>query len=123
MSTTSVRAILLGFAALLASPAGYGQSCKPKENWVHEHAAAEHDTRTTDIKGNRATHIEVCRAAQPAPAGLKVEVSFPGSREPRPLEAGQCTGRSAKWAVVRSRGARDASGPAQVSGTYEVCKE
>jgi hypothetical protein len=39
------------------------------------------------------------------------------------LPGGQCTGKLAKWAVIRSVGTKAAAGAVSVGGLYRVCKD
>lgn len=111
-------ALVLTLSALPAA----AQDCKPDVAWQHEHADAKANTVTTDIEGNRATTIEVCRDKVVADT-VKVEVQFAGSQGARVLETGQCTDKLAKWAIIRSHGSKADAGPAKVSGAYRVCKD
>jgi hypothetical protein len=125
----ALRRVLPPFAAAFALslcvgvPSASAQSCQPDVPWKHEHADAKSTTVTTDIKGNRATRIEVCRDAEPAPAEVELEVRFDGSHAGRELPAGECTGKLAKWAVIRTIGTKSAAGPVSVGGMYRVCKD
>jgi Cu/Zn superoxide dismutase len=113
--------LAVALAAGLAVPAA-SASCKADVAWQHEHAEASSTTETTDVKGNRATRIEVCRD-DAASAEVEVEVRFDGSHGARALPAGQCTGKLAKWAVIRSIGTKAAAGAVSVGGLYRVCKD
>ena len=112
--------LAFALAAGLAVPAA-SASCKADVAWQHEHAEAKATTVTTDVKGNRATRIEVCRD-DAASAEVEVEVRFDGSHAGRPLPAGECTGKLAKWSVIRSIGTKAAAGAVSVAGMYRVCK-
>ena len=116
-------ALAAAIAAGIGVPAVSAQSCKPDVAWKHEHADAKSSTVTTDVKGTRATRIEVCRDDGAAPAEVEVEVRFDGSHGGRELPAGECTGKLAKWAVIRTIGTKADSGTSTVSGLYRVCKD
>ena len=110
-------------ASIYAAPA-LAESCKPDQIWSHKHAAAKPETISDDIKGSRATRIEVCRDMVDSGANLKVTTHFEGNREPTLLAQGKCKHKLAKWAIVRSVGAQtDSNTPAEAKGVYRICKE
>ena len=110
---------------LVVSPLSLrAQSCKPEQSWELSHTQAKTRTLTQDIKGSRATRIEVCRADEPSGANLKVVVQYEGMREPQPLAVADCTDRFAKWAVIKSTGTQTESGGAAMArGSYKICRE
>lgn len=116
-------ALVFAIAAAVAAPAASAQSCKPDVPWKHEHADAKSSTVTTDVKGNRGTRIEVCRDDAAGAGEVELEVRFDGSHGARALPAGECTGKLAKWAVIRSIGTKAADGPATLGGVYRICKQ
>ena len=123
--STSIR-YLAGAAIFTAlfSASVHAQSCKPEVAWKHEHAKAEADTITDDIKGTRATRIEVCRDKEASETGLAVELQFAGSHGSRALPAGTCLNKLAKWAVIKSRDKQASDGvPKTAQGSYKICRE
>ena len=100
------------------------QSCKPEQDWRSEHSKSKADTITHDIKGSRATRIEVCRAKEDSGKALDVEVRFEGGQDVRALAEGACHNKLTKWAVIKSHGTQTADGkPAIALGTYKICKD
>jgi hypothetical protein len=110
-------------AAVFVSSAS-AQSCKPDVPWQHEHVAGKGEqVVTTDVTGSRATRLEICRTDVGTAKGVDVELRFEGSHGERPLAAGECAQKFAKWAVVRSHVAKDATDVGPVAGVYRVCRE
>ncbi len=123
MTTLCRLALILALTAGLGAGTARAAGCAAAQPWSHEHADAESETITTDIKGKRNTRIEICRTAEPSGDKLVVEVSFAGAHQARPLPVGDCTDKFAQWAVVRTKGTKTDAGPAKAVGTYAICKE
>ena len=123
MNTIRVIPVVAGLAAALAFTGVEAKTCKPDVTWQHEHVKDKSQRRTTDVKGTRATILEICFTDDSAGKDLKVEVLFEGQHEGRPITAGECFEQYSKWAVIRSHGTKNADGPAAVSGLYRICKE
>jgi hypothetical protein len=123
---SGIQTLLMAvFSALLVQAgSAQAQSCKPDQAWHHQHSKLEQDIVSTDIKGSRATRIEVCRDEIASGAKLNVVIQYAGERTPSPLVEGKCSSLFAKWAIVRSTGVQAAAGSAaEAKGVYRVCRE
>lgn len=117
-------AVALGLGVGLAAPGASALSCKEDVVWEHVHVEIKGSPQVTDVKGSRATLLEVCRTDDGASVkGLIAEVRFEGSHGERELVVGECTKKFAKWAVVRSASTKEGPGTGTIAGLYRICRE